>query len=153
MFVLSAGAGCLCSSESLCINKMVSYSDIKRLTMTTDDDLTRAWWKRVEAYLLWPQLHLCDPGRIHHGFGPAQVLYQALPLGWQAHKASLLGVEWGMDTVFEIFGGWYFRPLLFLFAKHPQAHQGGSLSSSKCLCREKYPAFHKLSICHIFKQL
>lgn len=23
------------------------------------------------VYLLWPQLHLCDPRRVHHGFGPS----------------------------------------------------------------------------------
>lgn len=45
------------------------------------------------VYLLWPQLHLCDPGRVHHGFGPAQVLYQALPLGRQAYEAAMLGVK------------------------------------------------------------
>lgn len=56
------------------------------------------------AYLLGPQLHLGDPGRVHHGSGPAEVLYQALPLRWQAHKAAVLGIERGVDTVLEVLG-------------------------------------------------
>lgn len=96
------------------------------------------------AHLLWPQLHLRDPGRVHHGFGSAKVLYQALPLRWQAHKAPMLGIERGVDTVLEVLGRWYFRPLLLLFAKHSQVHQGDSLPTSKCPCREEHLAFGKL---------
>lgn len=55
-------------------------------------------------YLLWPQLHLCNPGRVHHGSGPAQVFYQALPLRWQAHEAAALGVKRGVDTVLKVLG-------------------------------------------------
>lgn len=83
------------------------------------------------VYLLWPQLHLCDPGRVHHGFGPAQVLYQALPLRRQAHKAAALGVEGGVDPVLKVLGRRYFRPLLFLLAEHPQVLEGNSLPALK----------------------
>lgn len=101
-------------------------------------------WMEGVIYLFWPQLHLCDPGGVHHGSGPAQVLYQALPLGRQAHKAAALGVKWCVDTVLKVLWRWYFRPLLFLLAKHPQVHKSGSLPASKCPCREMYSAFNKL---------
>lgn len=101
-------------------------------------------WTEGVVYLLWPQFHLCDPGRVYHGFGPAQVLYQTLPLGRQAHKAAVLGIKWGVDTMFKVLGRWYLRPLLFLLAKHPQVHEGNSLPASKCPCREKYSSFNKL---------
>lgn len=105
-------------------------------------DLT--WGCEAMMYLLWPQFHLCDPRGVYHGFGPAQVLYQALPLCRQTHETPPLGVERGMDAVFEILGRWYFRPLLFLLAEHPQVHRGDSVPSWKCPCREEHSAYHKL---------
>lgn len=111
-----------------------------KLCLTASTPVDRSW-SRSAAYLLWPQLHLCDPGRVHHRLGPAKVLYQALPLRWQAHKAAVLGIEWGVDAVLKVLGRWYFRPLLFLLAKHPQVHVGDSLPASKCPCGEEHSAF------------
>lgn len=141
----SETAGSLCGTVRLfCINKTssiclcISISEIKLLAwlvLSKDSGSIKSWMEGM-VYLLWPELHLCDPGRVDHGFGPAQVLYQALPLGWQAHKATVFGVKWGVNTVFKILGRWYLRPLLFLLAKHPQVHKGDSLPTSKCPCRK-----------------
>lgn len=117
-----------------------SCSDVSLWSLTKG--LT--WGGEGMAYLLWPQLHLCDPRGVHHGFGPAQVLYQALPLCGQAHEAPPLGVEGRVHAVLEVLGRRYFGPLLFLFAEHPQVHRGDSLPPLKRPCGEKHSAFHKL---------
>lgn len=132
----------------LCINRIIRFF-LWHLKSCSELSLWQPakglmWGCEEIMYLLWPQLHLCDSRGVHHGFGPAQVLYQALPLCRQAHETPPLGVEWGMDAVFEILGRWYFRPLLFLFAEHLQVHRGDSVPSWKCPCGEKHSAFHKL---------
>lgn len=91
-------------------------------------------------YLLWLQLYRGDPGGVHHRLGPAQVLYEALPLGRQAHEAAPLGVEGGVNPVLKVLWRRDLGPLLFLLAEHPQVREGVSLPGSTRPCnRDRSP--------------
>lgn len=71
------------------------------------------------SYLLWFQLRGGNRGGVHHGLGALRGLDDAVPLGWQAHKVSHLGIKGGVDPVLKVPGrGDLQLLLLLLFAKH-----------------------------------